>query len=63
MSTMRPTPPDHLGRRPTAARFKQVFDRTPTSRELVLFEASHHALLLGVRAKVRRRAASLITRL
>jgi hypothetical protein len=63
MSVTNPAGPDRLGRRPSATRFKQVFDRNPTSRELAAFEAAHDALLLGVRAKVRRRAATLITRL
>jgi hypothetical protein len=50
-------------RPPSAARFRQVFDREPTPRELATFVSAHHALALGLPARARHVAARLIVRL
>jgi hypothetical protein len=47
---------------PSETRFRAVFDRRPTARELAAYRAAHHALVLGFRGRLRRRVARSITR-
>jgi hypothetical protein len=50
-------------RPPAAARFRKLFAREPSPRDLARHAAAHHALALGVPARSRRAAARLIVRL
>lgn len=49
-------------RRPTAERFRHLFDRDPVQGELEAFRSAHEALVLGIPARVRRSAARVIAR-
>lgn len=62
MSADQSTFPLRPGRRPTAARFRLLFDREPTGEELAMFRSAHQALALGVPARVRRGVARAVTR-
>ena len=63
MSVGTPKRPVRTEHPPDAERFRDVFARPPSARELAAFQAAHEALVLGLPRRARRRVARILTRL